>query len=98
MGNTNCRDCPVCGDDRNTSMYLMPNSPYICERCNTEWNTKTGVVEKFGKVPEGKVKIPEFTANSLSYLPRGKEVDVVKLESVINTMVKSVNSYQIKTF
>lgn len=70
----------------------MANSPYVCDRCNTEWNTKTGFVEKLGKVPEGEeVKIPEFKANPLSYLPRS---NAVKLESVMNTMRKSVNSQE----
>jgi hypothetical protein len=67
----------------------MPNSPHVCDRCNTEWNTKTGAVEKLGKVPEGEVKFPEFKANSLSYLPSS---NTEKLESVMNTMIKSVNS------
>ena len=86
MGNANSkRECPLCKDDRHTSMYLMPNSPYVCELCSTEWNTKTGLVEKQGMILS-KEEFP-IIANSLSYLPISKNANVEKLKLIIDNIV-----------
>lgn len=65
------RECPLCKDDRHTSIYLMQNSPFVCTRCSTEWHTKTGAIEKEGAIPlrEEKPLTTETISNSMSYIP-----------------------------
>ena len=70
MGTANSKhECPLCKNDRHTTTYLMPNSPYLCKRCHTEWNTKTGCIEILGKILREE-DFPKLhrVPNSLGYL------------------------------